>query len=131
KDRLASWTGSKSSRAMECVKCEALLEDLRRGDLPARLGAEERSHLAGCPRCRAAHMRLLRADAESAPPQPPQAKRRRTPFGLWSVSRPAAPVPKAAPARAENVRLYGTLVGLLGRLAMAPQVAMSTVMLLI
>jgi TolA-binding protein len=116
---------------MECVKCEALLDDLRRGDLPARLEAEARSHLAGCPRCRAAHMRMLRADAESTPPQPALSKRTRTPSFLWNLLRPSPRGARPRSERARNGTLYGALVGLLGRLAMAPQVAMGSVMLLI
>jgi TolA-binding protein len=76
-------------------------------------------------------MRMLRADAESAPPQPAPSKRTRTPSFLWNLLRPSPQGARPRSERARNVTLYGALVGLLGRLAMAPQVAMGTVMLLI
>jgi hypothetical protein len=118
---------------MECASCEAILDELRRGNLPARLEAEARSHLALCPGCRGAHMRLLRADAETALPSPATTRSSRFRAGLGLV-RWLRPRPKARtselPARPSTS--HGTAaLGLLARLAMAPQVAMGTVMLLI
>jgi hypothetical protein len=117
---------------MECVSCEALLDELRRGELPARVEAEARSHLALCPSCRAAHMRLLRVEAERtlpATPAPPSAKLR---AGLsilrWLRPRPKPQSGERAP---RTLPLPGAALGVLGRLATAPQVAMGSVMLLI
>jgi tetratricopeptide (TPR) repeat protein len=116
---------------MDCAGCEAILDELRRGDLPARIEAEARSHLAQCPRCRAAHMRLLRVEAETSTPARPaaQSPHRRARRAILRFLRPqpkAVPPPNAPPLTA-----YGALRDLLGRWAMAPQVAMGTVMLLI
>jgi tetratricopeptide (TPR) repeat protein len=117
--------------SMDCAGCEAIMDELRRGDLPARIEAEARSHLAQCPRCRAAHMRLLRVEAETSSPARPAARsphsRARRAILRFLRSQPkAVPPPNAPPLTA-----YGALRDLLGRWAMAPQVAMGTVMLLI
>jgi tetratricopeptide (TPR) repeat protein len=117
--------------SMDCAGCEAILDELRRGDLPARIEAEARSHLAQCPRCRAAHMRLLRVEAETSTParpaaQSPHSRARRAILRFLRPQPKALPPPNAPPLTA-----YGALRDLLGRWAMAPQVAMGTVMLLI
>jgi hypothetical protein len=106
---------------MECTDCEALLDDLLRGELPARCEAEVRSHLAGCTGCRAKHMQRLRVlELTAAPRQLPALKRLSWPSRLWRLLRPTRTHKESS----------GSL-GLLGRLATAPQVSMSTVMLLI
>jgi len=106
---------------MDCPHCEALLPDLLRDELPARCEAEVRSHLAACPGCRAKHMQRLRVvELTAAPKQLPALKRLSWPKRLWRVLRPT----RTRPERAASL-------GLLGRLATAPQVAMSTSMLLI
>jgi hypothetical protein len=116
---------------MECAGCEAILDELRRGDLPARIEAEARSHLAQCARCRAAHMRLLRVDAETSTPGRPAARthRSRARRALLRFLRPQ-PKPRTE-VSGPALSPYGAVRGLLGRVAMAPQVAMGTVMLLI
>lgn len=106
---------------MECTDCEALLDDLLRGELPARCEAEVRSHLAGCTGCRGKHMQRLRVlELTAAPRQLPALQRLSWPSRLWRMLRPTR----------THKETSGSL-GLLGRLATAPQVSMSTVMLLI
>jgi hypothetical protein len=106
---------------MDCTDCEALLDDLLGDELPARCEAEVRSHLAGCPGCRAKHMQRLRVvELTAAPKQLPALKRLSWPSRLWRWLRPTRTSPQTSAS-----------LGLLGRLATAPQVAMSTVMLLI
>lgn len=108
---------------MECHECEPLLDELLRGELPARREAEARSHLAACPSCRAKHMRRLRI-AETTPSLTPSPKLERSTqagrFWRWRRSSSDPPTPGG------KARL-----GLLGRVATAPQVAMGTVMSLI
>ncbi|HEY2735073.1 MAG TPA: zf-HC2 domain-containing protein [Polyangiales bacterium] len=112
---------------MECASCETMLDELRRGGLPARTEAEARSHLAHCPRCRAAHMRRLRVDAETSGPLRPST---RSPSrAREAIVRVLFPAPK--PRVASTLTHDGAVRGVLGRLAMAPQVAMGMVMLLI
>jgi hypothetical protein len=117
--------------SMECAGCEAILDELRRGDLPARIEAEARSHLAQCARCRAAHMRLLRVEAETSKPERLAAQSHRS-RARQALLRFLRPQPKPRPeVNGPALSLYGAARGLLGRVAMAPQVAMGTVMLLI
>lgn len=117
---------------MECVSCEALLDELRRGELPARVEAEARSHLAQCPSCRGAHMRLLRVEAERALPPPATTPTARLRSGLAFVRmlRPRRK-PKPAEPAARSMSVPGPGLGVIGRLATGPQVAMGSVMLLI
>ena len=106
---------------MDCTACEALLDDLLGDELPARCEAEVRSHLAACPGCRAKHMQRLRVvELTRAPKQLPALKRLSWPSRLWRWLRPTRTSPQS-PAS----------LGLLGRLATAPQVAMTTALLLI
>jgi tetratricopeptide (TPR) repeat protein len=108
---------------MDCTDCEAILDELLRGGLPARREAEVRSHLARCPRCRASHMRRLRA-AETAGPS----ARKRPRWRLMALlPRALRPKPRVVGKdSAANSRL-----GVFGRLITGPQVSMGTVMLLI
>src|SRR5262245_26464800 len=108
---------------MECHECEPLLDELLRGELPARREAEARSHLAVCPSCRAKHMRRLRIAETTATLMPSPKLERTTRTGVfWRWRRSSNDTP-APPSKAR--------LGLLGRVATAPQVAMGTVMSLI
>lgn len=110
---------------MDCTDCEKLLDDLLRGELPARREAAVRSHLATCQSCRAKHMRRLRvAELNAAAAPAPARMHSAWPRKLWSWLRPVPPPTPSEPGG--PVRL-----GLLGRLPMVPQVASGTVMLLI
>jgi hypothetical protein len=78
-------------------------------------------------------MRLLRADAETALPSPATTRsaRFRSGFAWMRVLRPR-PKARTSEVPARPATSHGAAaLGLLGRLAMAPQVAMGTVMLLI
>jgi tetratricopeptide (TPR) repeat protein len=113
---------------MDCPDCEAILDELLRGELPARREAEARSHLAICAGCRAKHMRRLRiAEMTAVPKTTPVLARLTWPGRLWRRLRPK---PRASEAIDGSPDASARL-GLLGRLATAPQVAMSSVMLLI
>ena len=118
--------GSAGIATMNCTQCVELLEDLLRGELPARREAAARSHLAGCQKCRAMHMQHLRvAELNAATLHRPMLTRLAWPRRAWRWLFPHAPASKSNDG-ASPVRL-----GLLGRLPMIPQVATGTVMLLI
>jgi tetratricopeptide (TPR) repeat protein len=110
---------------MDCASCRAILEELLRGELPARQEAEARSHLAQCASCRAVHMPMLRAaEASAAPAAPRRASHLRWGLHALSLLRRKA-TGRSSPAFSPPPS------GMLARLARAPQVAMGSVMLLI
>src|ERR1700748_137490 len=107
---------------MDCPDCESILDELLRGELPARREAEARSHLAICPGCRAKHMRRLRiAEMTAVPKTTPAFTRLTWPSRLWRRLRPKPPAIDESPDASARL-------GLLGRVATAPQVAMGSVM---
>jgi tetratricopeptide (TPR) repeat protein len=132
---------------MDCDLCEKRIVELLYGELDERAAAETRNHLEGCPSCKAAFERLEIARAYARrlelAPAPSMSK-------VLAAAREQAAVNRASREQAAAGRARGPLEGTpgaveapgeengtarflrwLGGVAMAPQLGVATVLLLV
>ena len=124
-------TRAPKRETMDCRTCQPTLIDLLQGELATDAAVEAQAHLKGCASCRSAFDKLSRGAtmAQGLPLlEPPQAvSARLMQLAEEHASRAAAlRRPERKPPRA-----WQSLLDFVGRFAMARQVGMATIMLLI
>ncbi|MGD8861789.1 MAG: hypothetical protein PVI30_17395 [Myxococcales bacterium] len=115
---------------MDCQRCQPSLLDLLYGELPPEAAAEARAHMAECAQCEAAYGELeagLELSRELPSVEPPQAVSAR----LMQLAEEQASIRRAAARRSRQLGPFRAFVESLRRFAMARQVGMATIMLLI